>query len=283
MFNYRADRLPITIITLFFALDIGIVVMVYNPWILVTWAVLGILPKVCVCAWNHHHQHVSTFKWPVLNGLLEVMYSFQTGALPSTWVMHHNIGHHVNYMNQSKDESRWQKPDGTTMGTHEYAFHNVVWAYPRMWAIGQRYKKHLKRFIRWTVVAVSLLALAVWWNWLGALLIIVVPMATSLYATVWHTYYHHSGLTSTSSYGASYNIIHKGYNLLMGNLGYHTAHHHKQGVHWSALPALHAQIEAKIPVECYRAPSIPYKWFGPPAYIPLPQNDTKDTRSRKSA
>ncbi|VAW71673.1 hypothetical protein MNBD_GAMMA10-1029, partial [hydrothermal vent metagenome] len=42
------------------------------------------------------------------------------------------------------------------------------------------------------------------------------------------------------------------YNLFTGNLGYHTAHHHKQGVHWSRLPELHAQIASRIPDRLYK-------------------------------
>ena len=41
------------------------------------------------------------------------------------------------------------------------------------------------------------------------------------------------------------------YNLLTGNLGYHTAHHHKQGLHWSRLPELHEKIKDKIPENLY--------------------------------
>jgi fatty acid desaturase len=40
------------------------------------------------------------------------------------------------------------------------------------------------------------------------------------------------------------------FNYLTGNLGYHTAHHYKQGLHWSKLPALHDEIVHKIPDEC---------------------------------
>ena len=42
------------------------------------------------------------------------------------------------------------------------------------------------------------------------------------------------------------------FNLVTGNLGYHTAHHHKQGLHWSELPALHEQIKDNIPPQNYR-------------------------------
>ena len=55
-----------------------------------------------------------------------------------------------------------------------------------------------------------------------------------------------------NEFEASYNNLNPIFNLLTGNLGYHTAHHHKMGVHWSKLPDLHATIADKIPQELYR-------------------------------
>ena len=53
----------------------------------------------------------------------------------------------------------------------------------------------------------------------------------------------------------------KWYNIFTGNLGYHTAHHVKPGLHWSMLPEFHKSIEDKIPAHLYRQPCIPFKWF----------------------
>ena len=39
------------------------------------------------------------------------------------------------------------------------------------------------------------------------------------------------------------------YNWMSGNLGLHTAHHQRPGVHWSLLPQIHAQIKHEIPKE----------------------------------
>jgi fatty acid desaturase len=72
-------------------------------------------------------------------------------------------------------------------------------------------------------------------------------MISSLFFTAWVTYAHHAGLDVDNDFEASYNIMSPVYNLLTGNLGYHTAHHHKQGLHWSRLPALHEKIKDQIP------------------------------------
>mgnify|MGYP001440518359 CR=1 FL=1 len=49
---------------------------------------------------------------------------------------------------------------------------------------------------------------------------------------------------------------------LTGNLGFHTAHHHRPGMHWSKLPTLHAEILPKIPKEAFTMPGYPWRWFG---------------------
>ena len=48
-------------------------------------------------------------------------------------------------------------------------------------------------------------------------------------------------------------------NILKGNLGYHSAHHKKQGLHWSLLPEYHLKLldskSMPLDVKNYVAPS----------------------------
>jgi fatty acid desaturase len=82
---------------------------------------------------------------------------------------------------------------------------------------------------------------------LAGLLVFALPMVVGLLITAWATYEHHSGLNVENEFEASFNNLNRWYNLFTGNLGYHTAHHHRGGLHWSKLPKLHAQIQDKIP------------------------------------
>ena len=95
------------------------------------------------------------------------------------------------------------------------------------------------------------------WN---ALWVFALPMVVSLYLTAWATYFHHAGLVSDKPFESCFNILHRGYNRMTGNLGYHTAHHAAHGLHWSQLPDLHARIAAEIPRDLYRVPGIPFVW-----------------------
>lgn len=262
MFKYKADILPISLVTLSFLADFAVFLLA--PWyIALPWAIVGLAPKMCICAWHHHHQHVATFKNKYLNRALESIYAVQTGAMPLSWELHHNAGHHVNYLDQTKDESAWKTKSGRTMGWLEYSLVVSLTAYPRMWRKAEEAhpsKRH--QFVLWAVIVSLMLTLAFLWNPLNTVIIYLVPMAVGLFVTAWHTYYHHAGLDTDDEYAATWNILHDGYNVLTGNLGYHTAHHVRCTVHWSELPAFHAKIAHRIPPHLYRRPCFPFVLLG---------------------
>ena len=262
LFRYSADRLPIALFVSYFIADLAVFLFIETPWIVALWAVSTLLPKACICAWNHHQQHCATFRKPILNRLLETMYGLQTGALPYAWTLHHNLGHHLHYLDQTKDESAWRNQRGEIMSTHAYSFNVFITSYPRILKVGKRYPKIRRKFLTWMCVTLAFLAGAFLYNPLGALFIFVIPMAVGLYVTAWHTYYHHTGLDTDDHMEASYNILHRSYNILTGNLGYHTAHHYRMGVHWSRLPKLHSEISPKIAPKYYKEPCFPFSIMG---------------------
>lgn len=272
LFRYREDRIPVAIFVAYFALDVMVFFMAESLAFLAFWLVLGIIPKACIAAWNHHHQHLMTFKPRVLNRLLEVVYAFHTGVTSHAWVLHHVVGHHQNYLDQERDESRWKRKSGNKMGMIEYSFSVMLTAYPRSFRVGLRHRKHMRVFLGMALAVATLLGLAFWYNPVNALMVFALPMALALFFTAMATYKHHSGLETDNEYEASYNILNPLYNVCTGNLGYHTAHHVKCGVHWSRLPRLHAKMAAKIPAELYLKPGLPWSIVStpdPPPEAPL--------------
>jgi fatty acid desaturase len=269
LFRHPEDRLPVLLFVCAFLLDLLVYFTARSWWLPVLWLALWAIPKGWICAWNHHHQHLSLFRHRLPNRLLEIVFAFQTGVTSHAWFLHHVLGHHLNYLDQEKDESRWKRPDGTTMGELEYCLKTVLWAYPRAFQVGLKHPRVLPVFLGMGALQLALLGLLFWHDWYNALWVFLLPMCVSLYVTVWATYFHHVGLDTAEHAQASYNILHRGYNLATGNLGYHTAHHTKQGLHWSKLPELHAQLARNIPRTLYRQPGIPFVWRSPEATLEL--------------
>jgi fatty acid desaturase len=181
-----------------------------------------------------------------------LIYALHTGITTNAWVLHHVLGHHLNYLDQKKDESGWKRKDGTTMGVIEYTLTIALTGYTRAYRVGRQHPKFQRSFLTMGTIVFLLLCVLATINWFNALFVFIIPMIHGLLITSWHTYSHHAGLDTDSHFEASYNIMNKWYNTLTGNLGYHTAHHYRQGVHWSLLPELHRKIEHQIPAHLYR-------------------------------
>lgn len=133
------------------------------------------------------------------------------------------------------------------MGELEYSLIIMATAYYRGFKVGKRYPAIQKEFLIYSAISFSLLAILVAYRPLPALFIFVLPMLFGLFMTAWATYEHHAGLDTDNQFEASFNNLNRWYNLFTGNLGYHTAHHYKQGLHWSKLPGLHEEIAHQIP------------------------------------
>ena len=252
MFRFPADRIPVLGVLAFSAIDFLVYFTVDRVSVLIAYAVLMILPKGIICAWNHHHQHTMTFHSRGLNRLLEFFYALHTGVTTNLWVLHHVLGHHRNFLDQTRDESGWKRRSGKQMGAFEYTCTIALTAYLRGYRVGKKFPRLQREFVLYGLSTAAGLLVLCWLRPVPALLVFVLPMIVSLLFTAWVTYDHHSGLDTDDQFEASYNNTNPLFNLLTGNLGYHTAHHYKQGLHWSKLPELHASIAHRIPQQLQR-------------------------------
>ena len=246
-FKHREDRLPVALILCLSALDFGLYFLVENPYLLGLYFYLMIIPKSQICAWNHHHQHAPTFIQPALNRLLEFFYALHTGVTTNLWVLHHVLGHHQTFLDQSADPSRWKRRSGKQMGELEYSLKVTATAYYRGYKIGKSHPAQQRPFLIFSALTFIAVAALVAYKPVAGLLLFVLPMIMGLFITAWATYEHHAGLNTDNQFEASFNNLNRWYNLFTGNLGYHTAHHYNGGLHWSKLPKLHERIADQIP------------------------------------
>lgn len=249
LLRYREDRIPVAIFFTLTALDFVLYLVVDSLWILVPYFLAMIPVKGLISAWNHHHQHLSMFRSKPLNRLLELSFALHTGASTNAWTLHHVHGHHKNYLDQSKDESRWRRRSGETYGYVRYSLTTFVTAYPRAYAVGRNHPRLRRAFIGYGLATLLLIITLVALKPVNGLFLFAFPPVVSLVLTIAATHAHHSDLDTEDHMEASRNYVGGLRNVLTGNLGYHTAHHYRQGVHWSKLPELHATIEDKIPQE----------------------------------
>ncbi len=248
--KYKADRGPIAYVVAVFALRM--VVWTFATPLL---CVLAVIPLAVlgmfVAPINHHHQHVNSFRAAWMNRVYDIVLALQAGIGPYSWVLHHNLGHHLNYLNQpphdSPDESRWTRPDGTQMGRIEYSIDLLLHHQLDIFRVGMKHPKYLRYFLLMKLPLWGLLGVGLWVRPVETVLVFLLPSFITLFHTIWVTYEHHAGCESTSHYDASRNRESRIYNLMTGNLGLHTAHHKRPGLHWSLLPELHAEIRDQIP------------------------------------
>ena len=251
-FKYKEDRIPFLVIGTFFVIDMIYYFNVDNISLLLLWMVLCITFKGITAAWNHNHQHHNTFKQAWMNRLVEIVFGMYTGICGYAWVLHHNIGHHVNYLDQTKDESAWKNKKGERSIRWKYSLEIFFTSYYRCFKVGLKHPKVLRKFLLMTSTTLAIMVALTVYRPLPALLIIWIPSVLSLLITADSTYWHHSGLESEDHWGASRNTIDSTcFNVLTGNFGYHTAHHYRGGLHWTKLPALHEEIKHNIPEHCY--------------------------------
>jgi len=182
LFRYKEDRWPVFIVLTLTAIDFALYFTVNNLIILSVFYLAMIVPKSAICAWNHHHQHIFTFRHTVLNRGLEIAYA-HTGVTTYLWRLHHSLGHHINFLDQEKDESRWKRKDGSKMGSLEYTLKVALTAYPRGYKVGKKYPKQLKQFLIFTIITIIFVGALIWYKPAAGILLFALPMVTSLLYT----------------------------------------------------------------------------------------------------
>lgn len=249
MFRKKEDVLPVSIILFLTIIDFSLFFLISNKLVILSYFIVMIIPKGIICSWNHHHQHTNVFKNKTANKTLEFFYGLHTGAVRNLWVLHHNIGHHKNYLDQEKDESRWKDKNGKQMGYFRYSFEVMLTSYYRALLVGKKHKKIRNGMIKMAALTIVFLISLSFINFFNTVFLFIVPMIISLFLTSQATYKHHVGLDTKDKYKASHTDLNKFWNVLTGNLGYHTAHHVKPNKHWSELPSFHEEIKHLIPKE----------------------------------
>ena len=99
---------------------------------------------------------------------------------------------------------------------------------------------------RYLFAALALaVGLALWADWVRAVLFVLIPQAAALFFLLGANYLQHAHADDLSRWNYARNFL--GWvNPLFFNVGLHTAHHEHGDAHWSDLPRLHARIAPRL-------------------------------------
>jgi len=254
LYIYKSDVFPLVLVSIMFAIQLYAFINLTGLWELMVFSLLSMPFLTFSVAYSHHHAHISMSNSKWLNGYVNRILSLQVWINHYAWKLHHNHGHHLNYMNQyplqddvSIDESNWTRTDGSKMNRFEYTIHLAKTTLKRVKENGQKHEKVYKKYMTYRLQNYTIYFVLFLYSPLALIFVFIIPpLVMSLY-TFWLTYPHHSGLRSSDPYKASRSIISPLYNFWFTNLGYHTAHHIRPNLHWSLLPNYHESIKDKIP------------------------------------
>jgi beta-carotene hydroxylase len=254
LLKVRADLTPVVFVLCLFCAQLWACTLppIWSPLA----ALISLFFSGSVIAFQHHHNHCPVFHSRRLNGAIDLIMGFQSGITAYAWVLHHNIGHHGNFLEQHPgsgrrpvDASAWTRKDGSCMRRWEYVWVNRLRMHAECMQVAVKAKKIGRLYQNYRIASWLITAgLVAVFGWSAVVLFVVLPQIMVL-LTIEATYDHHAGLYTDDEMEASRNITSSFYNMVRFNLGYHTVHHLKPGVHWSRLPALHEELAPQIPPE----------------------------------
>lgn len=209
--------------------------------------------SVAVTVIAHNHNHLPVFRTKGMNALMDYWLTIFYGFPAFAWIPTHNMNHHA-----------LANREGDYTITYRWTEHNhllMLLAYPTMSSYYQQ--KPIRDYVKmqWKqdrryawfcisqyVVLAAFVATGLVLDWRKALYFIVIPQQFGLFAVLVFNYIQHVHTDEESKYDHSRNFL--GWiNLILFNNGYHTVHHDRAGMHWSALPAAHAKVADKISPE----------------------------------
>lgn len=198
----------------------------------------------------HNHAHRKIFTKPWLNSWFGRFWTISGGWPAYLWQHSHVVVHHVHLLHEQDWTIMRRKADGTFENIYKYSVLHWPWRYVRgllkdvetgrYGPIGGRMAAEAAFFF--LVFAIPFVV-----DWRMGLMLWLLPaflgnamvMGPGMYA-------QHVDCVPKSKqhpYTHSNTFVNSFFNLTMFNIGYHIEHHDHPMVHWSDLPALHAQLK----------------------------------------
>jgi fatty acid desaturase len=239
--KHPAEWRPIGIVAVYWAL---LASMLFVPWCRnPLWFAAACYFSFLNTVVIHNHMHQGVFRVRWMNLAFRRVLSF--GALyPATVnIPSHNLVHH-----HFDDEGQpdWAAPEKVDFGWHLLNllhFPNVAgpdtFRGVRRWAaVGGR--GDFAKQVRYdNAFAFGLTGALLVYDLWGTLFFVVLPQLYGARSILRINLIQHDGCDTTTEWNHSRNFVGRAFNWIMCNNGYHTIHHNRAGLHWSALAEAH--------------------------------------------
>jgi fatty acid desaturase len=207
--------------------------------------------SVGVSAIHHNHAHLGLWRSRWLNRATDLWLTLLQGH--PTFVFHaaHNSNHH-RYHHGPDDIARTYRFGGDTNHLLGYLLHPIlvlVVLFPHFHQWLLRLKRYRPMAFRYVLFQYSLVVL-LWgglaaWDWHKWFLLVLIPQLHGLHWLLATNYLQHAHADGRSSINFARNFE-GAVNLLLFNIGFHTAHHFHGKAHWTQLPALHQKYRSQV-------------------------------------
>jgi fatty acid desaturase len=218
----------------------------------VAWLATGqlgfLLPMIAALRWTalvqHNHSHLTLFKRPLANRVLDLAFGPVTGMPMELYREAHARTHHP-HMGTPQD---WTQPtevlDGHAVQERPLARGRYLYVFvPRACRLGfaaLRHDRSQRRALFVECAAMAALLVPALLGGSPARLGVVVLLWTVVgVVSADANYKHHNGYLAaadpTDHANDSFSPLHT---VLGFNIGYHTSHHRRPNAHWSKLPSL---------------------------------------------
>jgi len=198
----------------------------------------------------HNHLHQGVFHSKTLNLLFRGVLSFGSLYPASANIPSHNLVHH-----HFDDEGQpdWAAPGNVSFGWNLWNlvhFPNVAgpntFAGVQRWAALRGREDFVRQYRLETALAFGLTGLLAVHDFWTTLFFVIIPQLYGARCILRINLIQHDGCDVESEWNHSRNFVGRGFNWIMCNNGYHTIHHNRAGLHWSALDEAHAREVAPL-------------------------------------
>ena len=247
MLRYKADIRTLLFIATFFGL-------VAVQWVLrptELYVAIPLLVLTCFFSFfgaviTHNTIHAPMFESRLLNRVTQVILTMTYGHPVSSFVPGHNLSHHKHtqtrkdVMRTSKVRFKWNLLNGMFfMFAMAPAIMRADTAYMR--AMRKAKPAWFRQMVLEMVVLYGAMAVLIVLDWKAFLLYVFIPYRYAGWGIITMNLLQHDGCDENSKYNHSRNFVGKFVNWFTFNNGFHTIHHMKASLHWSLLPAAHAE------------------------------------------